>query len=92
MYAVFLLLAIACLLQAQNATHPGRFHVVHPILLNLGFEWAGKGDANRNAIVEVRFREAGTTAGRPALASLCIGGEFEALRPVRCRAARRRTP
>ena len=53
----------------------GRFHVEHPTLLNLGFEWAIEGDANRNATVEVRFRKVGTEAWRPALPLLRIGGE-----------------
>ena len=54
---------------------PGRFHVEHPTLLNLGFEWSIEGDANRNATVEVRFRKVGTEAWRPALPLLRIGGE-----------------
>ena len=70
-----LFFAAACVLQAQNATVPGRFHVEHSTLLNLGFEWAIQGDANRNATVEVRFRKAGSTAWRPALPMLRIGGE-----------------
>ena len=70
----FLLLA-ACTLQAQNSTRPGRFHVEHPTLLNLGFEWAIDGDTNRNAVVEVRFRKAGGGAWRQALPLLRIGGE-----------------
>ena len=70
-----LLLLAACTLQAQNAARPGRFHVEHPTLLNLGFEWLLDGDANRNATVEVRFRQVGTTAWRPALPLLRIGGE-----------------
>jgi hypothetical protein len=75
MRAATLLLFAAWILQAQNATRPGRFHVEHPTLRNLGFEWAIEGDANRNAAVEVRFRKAGTTAWRPALPLLRIGGE-----------------
>lgn len=70
-----LLLLAACALHAQNATKTGRFHVEHPTLLNLGFEWAIEGDENRNAVVDVRFRKAGTTAWRPALPLLRIGGE-----------------
>ena len=66
MSAPALLLFIATL-QAQNATRPGRFHVEHPTLLNVGFEWAIEGDVNRNATVEVRFRKAGTTAWHSAL-------------------------
>lgn len=75
MRALVLLFAAAFLLPAQNATRPGRFHVEHPTLLNLGFEWAIEGDANRNATVEVRFRKTGTTAWRPGLPLLRIGGE-----------------
>lgn len=63
------------ILQAQNSSQPGRFYVEHPTLLNLGFEWAVEGDTNRNATVEVRFRKAGSTAWRPALPLLRIGGE-----------------
>jgi hypothetical protein len=71
--AIFLL--AACTLQAQNSTQPGRFHVGRPTLLNLGFEWAIEGDANRNATVEVRFRKVGAADWRPALPLLRIGGE-----------------
>jgi len=70
-----LLLLAACTLQAQNAARLGRFHVEHPTLLNLGFEWLLEGDANRNATVEVRFRKVGTAAWRPGLPLLRIGGE-----------------
>ncbi|MBI4903950.1 MAG: right-handed parallel beta-helix repeat-containing protein [Acidobacteria bacterium] len=73
------LILITCLLaaatQAQNPVTPGRFHIEHPTLLNLGFEWAIQGDANRNATVEVRFRKTGTSAWRNALPLLRIGGE-----------------
>ncbi len=70
-----LILLSACTLAAQNSTRPGRFHVEHPTLLNLGFEWAIEGDANRNATVEVRFRKVGSGAWRTALPLLRIGGE-----------------
>lgn len=70
-----LILFSTCALHAQNATRAGRFHVERPTLLNLGFEWAIEGDANRNATVEVRFRKAGTSDWRPALPLLRIGGE-----------------
>ena len=75
MRPVILLLFVASILQAQNAARSGRFHVEHPTLLNLGFEWLIDGDANRNATVELRFRKVGTTAWRPALPLLRIGGE-----------------
>ncbi|MBM3726895.1 MAG: hypothetical protein FJW40_15920 [Acidobacteria bacterium] len=69
------LAALMPLLHAGNATRPGRFHVEHPTLLNLGFEWSIEGDDNRNATVAVRFRKSGASAWRPALPLLRIGGE-----------------
>jgi len=62
-------------LSAQNSTQAGRFHVEHPTLLNLGFEWSISGDDNRNAKVDVRFRPVGESAWRSALPMLRIGGE-----------------
>lgn len=70
-----LFIVLSCSLAAENATRSGRFYVEHPTLLNLGFEWAIDGDANRNATVEVRFRKTGTEAWKPALPLLRIGGE-----------------
>jgi hypothetical protein len=70
-----LALLAASALSAQNAVTPGQFHVEHPTLLNLGFEWPITGDANRNAVVEVRFRKEGASDWRPALPLLRIGGE-----------------
>lgn len=62
-------------LSAEDATRAGRFHVQHPTLLNLGFEWEIGGDANRNATVAVQFREVGETRWRDALPLSRIGGE-----------------
>ena len=59
----------------QNAAKAGRFTVEHPTLLNLGFEWAISGDANRNASVDVAFRKEGDTAWREALPLVRVGGE-----------------
>ena len=59
----------------QNAAKAGRFTVEHPTLLNLGFEWAISGDANRNASVDVAFRKEGDTAWREALPLVRLGGE-----------------
>src|SRR5688572_32090903 len=73
LFASSLLLAAA--LQVQNSTEAGRFHVEHPTLLNLGFEWAITGDANRNATVAVQFRAVGESAWKPALPLVRIGGE-----------------
>lgn len=72
---VFSLLLVTSCLRAQNTTEAGRFHVEHPTLLNLGFEWSIRGDANRNASVAVEFRVLGETAWRQALPLLRIGGE-----------------
>jgi hypothetical protein len=60
---------------AQNSTETGKFVVEHPTLLNLGFEWAIRGDENRNASVAVEFRAVGETAWRNALPLVRIGGE-----------------
>src|SRR5262245_58088576 len=62
-------------LAAQNATTAGRFHVEHPTLLHLGFEWAIEGDANRNAAVAVRFRRVNDPKWHEALPLVRIGGE-----------------
>jgi hypothetical protein len=69
------LLAACATASAQNATEAGRFTVEHPTLLNLGFEWAIKGDANRNATVAVRYRQTGQSAWREALPLVRVGGE-----------------
>ena len=71
----FVLCLISSSLAAQNPTTAGRFHVEHPTLLNLGFEWAIEGDANRNATVAVEFRRVGETKWREALPLVRIGGE-----------------
>jgi hypothetical protein len=70
---LFLPIAMAAL--AENGTQAGRFVIEHPTLLNLGFEWAISGDANRNATVSVRYRAAGDSAWKPALPLVRIGGE-----------------
>ncbi len=68
-------LLMAAAVQAQNAAQAGKFVVEHPTLLNLGFEWAITGDANRNATVAVRYRAAGESSWRDALPLVRIGGE-----------------
>ncbi len=70
---LFVLASVLAL--SQNATNTGRFHVQHPTLLNLGFEWAIEGDANRNASVAVQFRESGGASWRNALPLVRVGGE-----------------
>ncbi|MGH9659799.1 MAG: hypothetical protein ACRD96_14715, partial [Bryobacteraceae bacterium] len=63
------------LVRAQDAVTAGRFNVEPPTLINLGFDWEIAGDANRNATVEVAYRESGATAWKDALPLLRIGGE-----------------
>ncbi len=60
---------------AENKTQAGKLFVEHPTLRNLGFEWAIRGDANRNATVSVQFRAVGEAGGRQALPLVRIGGE-----------------
>src|SRR5271170_6683327 len=59
----------------EDSTLAGKFVVEHPTLLNLGFEWAIRGDANRNATVTVEFRAVGESGWRQALPLVRIGGE-----------------
>src|SRR3954452_22534375 len=71
---VFLLL-VALATDAVDATQAGKFVVEHPTLLNLGFEWEIRGDANRNATVTVRFRTVGESGWQEGLPLVRIGGE-----------------
>ena len=75
-HCLFNFVLLACLPAfAQDQVRPGRFFVEPPTLHALGFEWEIRGDANRNAVVEVEFRKAGETAWRQALPLLRMGGE-----------------
>src|SRR5882724_11494759 len=69
------LVLVAMGADAENSTQAGRFVVEHPTLLNLGFEWEIRGDANRNATVAVQFRPVGESGWRQALPLVRIGGE-----------------
>ena len=60
---------------SNDPTDTGKFTVEHPTLLNLGFEWEIRGDANRNASVNVQFRPVGQNEWRQALPLVRIGGE-----------------
>src|SRR6478609_3947480 len=61
--------------EPELGTQAGKFVVEHPTLLNLGFEWSIRGDANRDATVAVQFRAVGESRWRPALPLVRIGGE-----------------
>ena len=60
---------------SPDAVIPGEIVIEPPTLLNLGFEWFIQGDPNRNASVEVAFREKGETAWKPALPLLRLQSE-----------------
>jgi hypothetical protein len=62
-------------LRADNAVRAGQFVVEPPTLTCLGFEWALSGDDNRNATVDVSYRQVGQTAWKDALPLLRMGGE-----------------
>jgi hypothetical protein len=51
----------------QNGTVAGKFSVEPPTLTALGFDWWIDGDDNRNARVEVSYRQKGETRWRAAL-------------------------
>lgn len=69
------LLLVALGAESDNRTHAGKLVVEHPTLVNLGFEWEIRGDANRNATVSVQFRTVGESGWRRALPLVRIGGE-----------------
>ena len=58
-----------------DAVTPGELVVEPPTLISLGFEWHVAGDADRDAAVNVDYREAGAADWRRALPLLRIGGE-----------------
>ncbi|MBI4907964.1 MAG: hypothetical protein HY820_30340 [Acidobacteria bacterium] len=72
---LFMMAALSAAAYGQNAVTAGRFVVEHPTLLNLGFEWAISGDANRNAKVAVKYRKAGEAVWKDALPLVRVGGE-----------------
>lgn len=74
-YGLFYLLLTATVTPGDNSTLAGEFIVEHPTLLNLGFEWQIRGDANRNASVAVQFRAVGDATWRTAMPLVRIGGE-----------------
>lgn len=74
-HVLILLLTMISGADGDDACTSGKFFVEHPTLMNLGFEWAIQGDANRNASVAVQFRAVGEEKWRQALPLLRIGGE-----------------
>jgi hypothetical protein len=74
--AAVAVLAMAGEAAADNAVKPGDFVIERPTLLSLGFEWKISGDDNRNAVVQVTYRKAGSGSWRQALPLFRMGGEF----------------
>jgi hypothetical protein len=60
---------------AQSGVVAGAFTVERPTLVSLGFEWRIAGDENRDASVEVTYREQGERRWRPALPLLRLQNE-----------------
>ncbi len=73
--AITLALLLPAMQRGPEAVTAGRLIVEPPTLINLGFEWEISGDSNRNATVEVRYREVGAREWKEALPLLRIGGE-----------------
>src|SRR3954452_10052519 len=74
--AVTVFCALASGARAENAVTPGAFVIERPTLLSLGFEWKISGDDNRNAVVKVTYRKAGSGVWSQALPLFRMGGEF----------------
>lgn len=62
---------------------PGEFVVDPPTLENLGFRWYIDGDSNRNATVEVFYRETGAAQWIETLPMLRVHHEVAGLQPGR---------
>lgn len=75
---LLILFALFCLCnvsQASDSVKAGEFIAEPPTFHNLGFEWKIEGDDNRNATVEVSYREVGSTVWKSAQPLLRIGDE-----------------
>jgi hypothetical protein len=71
-------IGLALTAQAQDATNrtiAGELIVEPPTLISLGFEWYIEGDADRDATVEVSYRESGAAQWHEALPLLRIDNE-----------------
>lgn len=71
----FVTLSTCATTYAGNDVTPGDLIVEPSTLHCLGFEWPISGDDNRNAVVNVEYRAAGSKKWRPAQSLLRIGGE-----------------
>jgi hypothetical protein len=73
--ALAVLQALSAVAQGADASAPGEVQIEPPTLRALGLEWPLAGDANRNAVVTVRYRPKGADKWRDGLPLLRIGGE-----------------
>ncbi|MCY3844653.1 MAG: hypothetical protein OXH69_14050, partial [Acidobacteria bacterium] len=80
--------ALAQPASARNGVVTGELVIEPPTLINLGFEWLIQGDDNRNAAVQVSYREPGEAAWSPALPLLrlqrervYVGPQFDVITP-----------
>ena len=64
---VVLAAPLAAQINNQRAVIAGEFVVEPPTLVSLGFEWRISGDDNRNAHVDVTYRQKGEQQWRKAL-------------------------
>jgi hypothetical protein len=64
--ALLTVLVLAGSALAGNAIAPGKLDVDPPTLIGLGFQWWLSGDENRNATLEVDYRQQGQADWRPA--------------------------
>ena len=69
-------LVLAAPVDADNAVTAGEFIIEPPTLICLGFEWKIQGDDNRNAQVDVSYREKGGNSWKEGYPLLRIGGEL----------------
>lgn len=73
---LFLLLALKFVnAQTFNQVIPGELVIEPATLISLGFEWYMDGDDNRNAVVEIQYRETGEADWSAGLPMLRLSGE-----------------
>src|SRR5471030_3043526 len=75
LFGLFGICASAAAAGDSNKVTPGELIIDHPTLINLGFEWLIEGDDNRNAQVEVSYRQRGETQWKVGLPLLRLQGE-----------------
>jgi hypothetical protein len=75
LFGLFSIYESAAAAGVSNQVTPGEFIIDHPTLINLGFEWLIEGDDNRNAQVEVSYRQRGETQWKVGLPLLRLQGE-----------------